>query len=223
MHTTARRIVPGVADIQKKGIDSFLNFVILRTLGMLSPEDMAKFGSLPITDIDAFLARVRGIFGMFVPDVFILHRLMDPTQNRSAGLVDMMVHTTKQFILWVASEAPQIGSIAGNVVTLGVEGGWIGDLIGYGLSIVPSLAGAAISFSSKDPKGFLKNTAALIPFLGQTVVETIDTVDSISTNTYNKTFSVIEGVRSAVDAVNQKSAFGDAPLAPTNLEAVPPQ
>jgi phage tail protein X len=109
-----------------------------------------------------------------------------------------------------------------------VEGGILGELIGWGLSIVPSLAGAAISFSSRDPKGFLKNVAALVPVVGQDFVETMDRVDSIATNAYNKTSSVIEGVRSAVDAVNQKSAFGDAlaplaPLAPTNLQAVPPQ
>jgi hypothetical protein len=226
MQTTARRIVPGIADIRRKGIDSFLNFVILRTLGMLSPEDMAKFGGNSITDIDAFLTRVRGIFGMFVPDVFILHKLMDPSQNRSAGLVDIMVHTAKQFILYIGSQAPEAVSLIGNVFTLGVGGGIIGELIGYGLSIVPSMAGVVLSVSSKDPKGVLKNTAALIPFVGQDIVETIDRVDSVATNTYNKTGTVVEGLRNAVEAVRDNSTFTDvplAPLAPTNLEAVPPQ
>jgi hypothetical protein len=226
MQTTARRIVPGIADIRKKGIDSFLNFVILRTLGMLSPEDMAKFGGNSITDIDAFLTRVRGIFGMFAPDVFILHKLMDPSQNRSAGLVDIMVHTTKQFILYIGSQAPEAVSLIGNVFTLGVGGGIIGELIGYGLSIVPSMAGVVLSVSSKDPKGVLKNTAALIPFVGQDIVETIDRVDSVATNTYNKTGTLVEGLRNAVEAVKDKSTFTDlplAPIAPTNLEAVPPQ
>ena len=203
-----RTLAPGIQNIQKKGIESFLNFIILRTLGMLSPEDLERFGANSISDIDGFLARVRGIFGMFVPDIFILHRLMDPSQNRAAGIVDMMVHTAKQLILYVGAEVPHIASLVGTVATLGVEGGWIGDLIGYGLSIVPSIAGIALSVSSKDPKGVLKNTAALIPVVGQDFVETMERFDSIATNAFNKSITVVEGVRGALDAVKDNSAFG---------------
>ena len=213
-----RTLAPGIQNIQKKGIESFLNFMILRTLGMLSPEDLEKFGANSITDIDGFLTRVRGIFGMFVPDIFILHRLMDPSQNRSAGLVDIMVHTAKQFILYVGAQAPEIVSLVGNVFTLGVGGGVIGELIGYGLSIVPSMAGIALSVSSKDPKGVLKNTAALIPFVGQDIVETIDRADSVATNTYNKTGTVVEGLRNALDAVKDNSAFGEPVIGQPDAE-----
>jgi hypothetical protein len=70
------------------------------------------------------------------------------------------------------------------------------------------MAGIALSVSSKDPKGVLKNTAALIPVVGQDFVETMERFDSIATNAFNKSITVVEGVRGALDAVKDNSAFG---------------
>jgi hypothetical protein len=41
---SSKVLTPGVGAIQRKYIDSFLNYVILRVLGLLSPEEMAALG-----------------------------------------------------------------------------------------------------------------------------------------------------------------------------------
>lgn len=217
-----RQLQPGVNTIQRKYIDSFLNYVILRVLGLLSPEEMAALGagSMSSLNMDAFLARVRGIVEMFTPYIFILHALSSP-DRRSGGLVDILVHSAKQVIMWAGREAPQILSLVGNVVTVGVGGGIAGELIGWGISLPFWVAGIGVGISSKDPKFAIKSVAGLFPFVSTDIQNTIEAVDSSATRVANKTASIAEGLKSAANAVVDKSAYLKTPT--TSLEAVPPQ
>ena len=218
-----RQLQPGVNTIQRKYIDSFLNYVILRVLGLLSEEEMAALGGgVASLDLDAFLARVRGIVEMFTPYIFILDTLSSP-DRRSGGLVDILVHSAKQTIMWAGREAPQILSLVGNVVTVGVGGGIAGELIGWGISLPFWITGIGVGISSKDPKFTLKSVAGMLPFVSTDIQNTIEAVDSSATRVANKTASIAEGLKSAANAVSEKSAYLKSQLPATSLEAVPPQ
>ena len=214
-----RQLQPGVNTIQRKYIDSFLNYVILRVLGLLSKEEMdALGGGVSSLDIDAFLARVRGIVEMFTPYIFILDTLSSP-DRRSGGLVDILVHSAKQTIMWAGREAPQILSLVGNVVTVGVGGGIAGELIGWGISLPFWITGIGVGISSKDPKFTLKSVAGMLPFVATDIQNTIEAVDSSATRVANKTASIAEGLTSAANAVSEKSAYLKSQVAPpTSLQ-----
>ena len=203
-----RQLQPGVNTIQRKYIDSFLNYVILRVLGLLSKEEMEALGGMggDSLDLDAFLARVRGIVEMFTPYIFILDTLSSP-DRRSGGLVDILVHSAKQTIMWAGREAPQILSLVGNVVTVGVGGGIAGELIGWGISLPFWITGIGVGISSKDPKFTLKSVAGMLPFVSTDIQNTIEAVDSSATRVANKTASIAEGLKSAANAVSEKSAY----------------
>lgn len=218
-----RQLQPGVNTIQRKYIDSFLNYVILRVLGLLSEEEMAALGGgVESLDLDAFLARVRGIVEMFTPYIFILDTLSSP-DRRSGGLVDILVHSAKQTIMWAGREAPQILSLVGNVVTVGVGGGIAGELIGWGISLPFWITGIGVGISSKDPKFTLKSVAGMLPFVSTDIQNTIEAVDSSATRVANKTASIADGLKSAANAVSEKSAYLKSQLPATSLEAAPPQ
>ena len=213
-------LTPGVGAIQRKYIDSFLNYVILRVLGLLSEEEKAALGGMGDSfDVEAFLARVRGIIEMFTPYIFILHTLSSP-DRRSGGLVDILVHSAKQTIQLVGREAPNLSSLIGNVVTLGIGGGIAGDLIGWGIALPFWITGIGIGISSKDPKFTLKSVAGMVPFVAADIQNTIESFDSTTTKIVNKTGSIADGLKSAANAVAEKSAYLKPP---TNLQATTPQ
>ena len=213
-------LTPGVGAIQRKYIDSFLNYVILRVLGLLSEEEKASLGGMGDSfDVEAFLARVRGIIEMFTPYIFILPTLSSP-DRRSGGLVDILVHSAKQTIQLVGREAPNLSSLIGNVVTLGIGGGIAGDLIGWGIALPFWITGIGIGISSKDPKFTLKSVAGMVPFVAADIQNTIESFDSTTTKIVNKTGSIADGLKSAANAVAEKSAYLKPP---TNLQATTPQ
>uniref|UniRef100_A0A6C0HLK4 Uncharacterized protein n=1 Tax=viral metagenome TaxID=1070528 RepID=A0A6C0HLK4_9ZZZZ len=199
-----QQLQPGVSAIQRKYIDSFLNYVILRLLGLLSDEDKAALGDS--LDMDAFLARVRGIVEMFTPYIFILDTLSSP-DRRSGGLVDILVHSAKQTIQWAGREAPHVGSVLG----FGVGG----ELIGWAIALPFWVVGAAVGVSSKDPKFTLKSVAGMIPVIATDIQNTIDAVDSTATRVANKTASIAEGLKSAANAVAERSAYLKTSLQPS--------
>lgn len=206
-----RQLQPGVSTIQRKYIDSFLNYVILRVLGLLSEEEKAALGGMGDSlDIDAFLERVRGIVAIFTPYIFILDTLSS-TDRRSGGLVDILVHSAKQTIQWAGREAPHIGSVVG----FGVGG----ELVGWAIALPFWIVGTAVGVSSKDPKFTLKSVAGMIPIVATDIQNTIDALDSSATRVANKTASIAEGLTSAANAVSEKSAYLKSP---TSLEAIPP-
>ena len=213
-------LTPGVGVIQRKYIDSFLNYVILRVLGLLSDEEKAALGGMGDSfDVEAFLKRVRGIIEMFTPYIFILHTLSSP-DRRSGGLVDILVHSAKQTIQLVGREAPNLSSLIGNVVTLGIGGGIAGDLIGWGIALPFWITGIGVGISSKDPKFTLKSVAGMVPFVAADIQNTIESFDSTATRVVNKTASVADGLKSAANAVAEKSAY----LKPsTSLQPTPAQ
>jgi hypothetical protein len=213
-------LTPGVGVIQRKYIDSFLNYVILRVLGLLSEEEKAALGGMGDSfDVEAFLTRVRGIIEMFTPYIFILHTLSSP-DRRSGGLVDILVHSAKQTIQLVGREAPNLSSLIGNVVTLGIGGGIAGDLIGWGIALPFWITGIGVGISSKDPKFTLKSVAGMVPFVAADIQNTIESFDSTATKIVNKTGSIADGLKSAANAVVEKSAYLKPP---TNLQAITPQ
>jgi hypothetical protein len=214
-----KRLTPGVNAIQRKYIDSFLNYVILRVLGLLSKEELEIMGASGSMDTDAFLARVRGIVEMFTPYIFILHTLSSP-DRRSGGLVDILVHSAKQTIQLVGREAPNLSSLLGNVVTLGIGGGIAGELIGWGIALPFWITGIGVGISSKDPKYALKSIAGMIPFVAADIQNTIETFDSTTTKIVNKAGSIADGLQSAADAVVDKSAYLKPP---TSLQPTPAQ
>lgn len=214
-----KRLTPGVNAIQRKYIDSFLNYVILRVLGLLSKEELEMMGASQSVGTDAFLARVRGIVEMFTPYFFILHTLSSPNR-RSGGLVDILVHSAKQTIQWVGREAPNVSSLVGNVVTLGIGGGIAGDIIGWGIALPFWFTGVGVGISSKDPKYVLKSIAGMIPFVAADIQNTIEAVDSTATRIVNKTGNIVDGLQSAADAVVDKSAYLKPP---TSLQPTPAQ
>lgn len=211
-----RQLQPGVNTIQRKYIDSFLNYVILRVLGLLSEEEKAALGGMggDSLDLDAFLERVRGIVAIFTPYIFILDTLSS-TDRRSGGLVDILVHSAKQTIQWAGREAPHIGSVLG----FGVGG----ELVGWAIALPFWIVGTAVGVSSKDPKFTLKSVAGMIPIVATDIQNTIDAIDSSATRVANKTASIAEGLKSAANAVSEKSAYLKSQLPATSLEAVPPQ
>lgn len=211
-----RQLQPGVNTIQRKYIDSFLNYVILRVLGLLSEEEKAALGGMggDSLDLDAFLERVRGIVAIFTPYIFILDTLSS-TDRRSGGLVDILVHSAKQAIQWAGREAPHIGSVLG----FGVGG----ELVGWAIALPFWIVGTAVGVSSKDPKFTLKSVAGMIPIVATDIQNTIDALDSSATRVANKTASIAEGLKSAANAVSEKSAYLKSQLPATSLEAVPPQ
>lgn len=193
-------LTPGVGAIQRKYIDSFLNYVILRVLGLLSKEEMEALGGMvgDSLDLDAFLARVRGIVEMFTPYIFILDTLSSP-DRRSGGLVDILVHSAKQTIQWAGREAPHVGSVLG----FGVGG----ELVGWAIALPFWIVGTAVGVSSKDPKFALKSVAGMIPVIATDIQNTIDALDSSATRVANKTASIADGLKSAANAVAEKSAY----------------
>ena len=213
-------LTPGVGVIQRKYIDSFLNYVILRVLGLLSDEEKAALGGMGDSfDVEAFLKRVRGIIEMFTPYIFILHTLSSP-DRRSGGLVDILVHSAKQTIQLVGREAPNLSSLIGNVVTLGIGGGIAGDLIGWGIALPFWITGIGVGISSKDPKFTLKSVAGMVPFVAADIQNTIESFDSTATRVVNKTASVADGLKSAANAVAEKSAYLKSS---TSLQPTPAQ
>jgi hypothetical protein len=213
------RLTPGVNAIQRKYIDSFLNYVILRVLGLLTKEELEMMGASQTIGTDAFLARVRGIVEVFTPYIFILHTLSSPNR-RSGGIVDILVHSAKQTIQWAGREAPNVSSLIGNVVTLGVWGGIVGDLIGWGIALPFWFTGVGVGISSKDPKYVLKSIAGMIPLVSADIQNTIEAVDSTATRVVNKTGNIVDGLQSAADAVVYKSAYHKPPtsLQPTLIQ-----
>jgi len=214
-----KQLTPGVGAIQRKYIDSFLNYVILRVLGLLSKEELEMMGASGSMDTDAFLARVRGIIEMFTPYIFILHTLSSP-DRRSGGLVDILVHSAKQTIMWAGREAPNVLSLFGNVVTLGIGGGVAGELIGWGIALPFWFTGVGVGISSKDPKYALKSIAGMIPFVAADIQNTIEAFDSTATRVANKTASIADGLKSAADAVVDNSSYLKPP---TSLQPTPAQ
>jgi hypothetical protein len=155
---------------------------------------------------------------MFTPYIFILDTLSSP-DRRSGGLVDILVHSAKQTIMWAGREAPQILSLVGNVVTVGVGGGIAGELIGWGISLPFWITGIGVGISSKDPKFTLKSVAGMLPFVATDIQNTIEAVDSSATRVANKTASIAEGLTSAANAVSEKSAYLKSQVAPpTSLQ-----
>ena len=214
-----KQLTPGVGAIQRKYIDSFLNYVILRVLGLLSKEELDIMGASGSMDTDAFLARVRGIVEMFTPYIFILHTLSSP-DRRSGGLVDILVHSAKQTIQLAGREAPNLSSLIGNVLTLGIGGGIAGDLIGWGIALPFWFTGVGVGISSKDPKYVLKSIAGMVPFVAADIQNTIEAVDSTATRIVNKTGNIVEGLQSAANAVVDNSAYLKPP---TSLQPTPAQ
>lgn len=214
-----KQLTPGVGAIQRKYIDSFLNYVILRVLGLLSKEELEIMGASGSMDTDAFLARVRGIVEMFTPYIFILHTLSSP-DRRSGGLVDILVHSAKQTIQLAGREAPNLSSLIGNVLTLGIGGGIAGDLIGWGIALPFWFTGVGVGISSKDPKYVLKSIAGMVPFVAADIQNTIEAVDSTATRIVNKTGNIVEGLQSAANAVADNSAYLKPP---TSLQPTPAQ
>lgn len=202
-----RQLQPGVTTIQRKYIDSFLNYVILRVLGLLSKEEMDALGGMGDSlDLDAFLERVRGIVAIFTPYIFMLDTLSSP-DRRSGGLVDILVHSAKQTIQWAGREAPHLGSVLG----FGVGG----ELVGWAIALPFWIVGTAIGVSSKDPKFTLKSVAGMIPIIATDIQNTIDAVDSSATRVANKSVSIAEGLKSAANAVAEKSAYLKTSLQPS--------
>jgi len=202
-----RQLQPGVTTIQRKYIDSFLNYVILRVLGLLSKEEMDALGGMGDSlDLDAFLERVRGIVAIFTPYIFMLDTLSSP-DRRSGGLVDILVHSAKQTIQWAGREAPHLGSVLG----FGVGG----ELVGWAIALPFWIVGTAIGVSSKDPKFTLKSVAGMIPIISTDIQNTIDAVDSSATRLANKSVSIAEGLKSAANAVSEKSAYLKTSLQPS--------
>ena len=202
-----RQLQPGVTTIQRKYIDSFLNYVILRVLGLLSKEEMDALGGMGDSlDLDAFLERVRGIVAIFTPYIFMLDTLSSP-DRRSGGLVDILVHSAKQTIQWAGREAPHLGSVLG----FGVGG----ELVGWAIALPFWIVGTAIGVSSKDPKFTLKSVAGMIPIISTDIQNTIDAVDSSATRIANKSVSISEGLKSAANAVSEKSAYLKTSLQPS--------
>jgi len=202
-----RQLQPGVTTIQRKYIDSFLNYVILRVLGLLSKEEMDALGGMGDSlDLDAFLERVRGIVAIFTPYIFMLDTLSSP-DRRSGGLVDILVHSAKQTIQWAGREAPHLGSVLG----FGVGG----ELVGWAIALPFWIVGTAIGVSSKDPKFTLKSVAGMIPIISTDIQNTIDAVDSSATRIANKSVSIAEGLKSAANAVSEKSAYLKTSLQPS--------
>ena len=202
-----RQLQPGVTTIQRKYIDSFLNYVILRVLGLLSKEEMDALGGMGDSlDLDAFLERVRGIVAIFTPYIFMLDTLSSP-DRRSGGLVDILVHSAKQTIQWAGREAPHLGSVLG----FGVGG----ELVGWAIALPFWIVGTAIGVSSKDPKFTLKSVAGMIPIIATDIQNTIDAVDSSATRVANKSVSIAEGLKSAANAVAEKSAYLNTSLQPS--------
>jgi len=214
-----KQLTPGVSAIHRKYIDSFLNYVILRVLGLLSKEELEIMGASSSMDTDAFLARVRGIIEMFTPYIFILHTLSSP-DRRSGGLVDILVHSAKQTIQLVGREAPNLSSLLGNVVTLGIGGGIAGELIGWGIALPFWITGIGVGISSKDPKYALKSIAGMIPFVAADIQNTIESFDSTTTKIVNKAGSIADGLQSAANAVVDKSAYLKSQ---TSLQPTPAQ
>lgn len=215
MQTTAKvpQLQPGVGAIQRKYIDSFLNYVILRVLGLLSDREKAAFGiTANSINLDAFLARVRGIVEIFTPYIFILDTLSSP-DRRSGGLVDILVHSAKQTIQWAGREAPHIGSVLG----FGVGG----ELVGWAIALPFWIVGTAVGVSSKDPKFTLKSVAGMIPVIATDIQNTIDALDSSATRVANKAMSISDGLKSAANAVAEKSAYLKSQVPQTSLEAIP--
>ena len=211
MQSAVKQLAPGVGAIQRKYIDSFLNYVILRVLGLLSEEDKAALGGMGSIDIDAFLERVRKIIELFTPYIFILDTL-SKDDRRSGGLVDILVHSAKQTIQWVGREAPHVGSIVGF--------GVVGEMVGWSIAMPLWILGIAIGVSSKDPKFTMKSVAGMIPIVSTDIQNTIEAFDATATRVANRTASVAEGLKSAANAVAEKSTFLKSP---TNLQAIPPQ
>jgi len=212
-----QQLQPGVGAIQRKYIDSFLNYVILRILGLLSKEEIDALGGgggLSF-DLEPFLARIRAIVEVFTPYIFILDTLSSP-DRRSGGLVDMIVHSAKQTIQWAGREAPHVGSVLG--VFEPIEGGILGELIGWSIALPFWIVGVAVGVSSKDPKFALKSVAGMIPVLSTDIQNTIDAFDSSATRIANKTASVADGLKSAANAVVEKSAYLKTQLPVTSLE-----
>jgi hypothetical protein len=202
-----RQLQPGVTTIQRKYIDSFLNYVILRVLGLLSKEEMDALGGMGDSlDLDAFLERVRGIVAIFTPYIFMLDTLSSP-DRRSGGLVDILVHSAKQTIQWAGREAPHLGSVLG----FGVGG----ELVGWAIALPFWIVGTAIGVSSKDPKFTLKSVAGMIPIISTDIQNTIEAVDSSATRVANKSASIAEGLKSAANAVSEKSAYLKTSLQPS--------
>jgi hypothetical protein len=196
-----RPLTPGVGAIQQKYVESILNYIILRVLGLLTKEELETFGD--ITLIDEFLERIRRIISVFIPYIFILDTLSN--RPRVGGIIDTVVHSAKQTLLWLGREAPHVGSTIG--ILEPIEGGILGELIGWAIAMPFWVLGTAVGVSSKDPKYTMKSIAGMIPVVGTDIQNTIDAVDSSATRAVNKSFGVIQGLKDAGSDVLQNSSY----------------
>ena len=215
---SSKSLTPGVSDIQRNYIDSFLNYVILRVLGGLSEEELEKLGgeSSSLLSFNSLLPYIRSVIEMFTPYIFILDTLSKP-DRRSGGLVSIIVNSAKQTIQLVGREAPHIGSIIGF--------GVVGELVGWAIAIPIWATGIAVGVSSKDPKFVIKSAAGFLPIISSDVQNAVEASDSIATKIANKSSSIFDSIKSAANAVAENSAYSktdDEPSADETSLQEPP-
>lgn len=189
----------------------------MRVLGLLTKEELDAMGASSAMNIDKFLERVRGIVELFTPYIFILDTLSKP-DRRTGGIVDILVHSAKQTIQWAGREAPHVGSILG--VLEPIEGGILGELIGWAIALPFWITGVGVGISSKDPKFAIKSIAGMIPIVSTDIQNTIEAIDSTATNAFNKSANIMDGIRSAAADVQAKSSYLKS-LPITNLQTSP--